>query len=137
MQAEASGSGESRTEVVQDLDSAPMGQVSSTLRRVANGFAHWCPGCEEMHTLPDSWNFDGNLEKPSFTPSFKREGIQRVFVGGKWTGEWKRDATGNTIPYLCHYVLTAGQINFQADCSHALSGKSVPLPVLPEGLTDE
>jgi len=113
-----------------------MSQVSSKLRRFAGGYAHWCPGCEEMHVLPDSWKFDGNLESPSFAPSFKHEGIQRVFSDGNWTGEWKRDAKGNTIPFICHYVLTAGQLNFQGDCTHSLAGKKVPLPVLPEGLRD-
>src|SRR5208282_539368 len=79
-----------------------MGQVSSTLRRVEGGFGHWCPGCNEMHILPKSWNFDGNLERPTFTPSFRHSGIQRVFVNGNWTGEWKRDASGNTVPSICH-----------------------------------
>jgi|SRR5579862_721653 len=116
-----------------------MGQLSSTLRRVKGGYGHWCPGCQEMHRLPfpSGWTFDGNLERPTFTPSFKHWGIQRVFVAGKWTGEWVRDANGNTVQFLCHYILTAGQLNFQNDCTHALVGKSVPLPPLPEGLTDE
>ncbi len=114
-----------------------MNQVTNSLRRYAGGFAHWCPGCEEMHKLPDSWRFDGNLESPTFTPSFKHDGIQRVFVNGNWTGEWKRDAVGNTIPYMCHYVLTSGVLNFCADSTHALAGKSVPLPQLPDGYIDE
>jgi len=114
-----------------------MGQISSTLRRVQGGFAHWCPGCKEMHILPDRWTFDGNLENPTFSPSFKHSFIQRVFVNGEWTGEWKRDAGGNTIPYICHYNLIAGQLQFCVDSTHALAGKTVSLPKLPEGLTDE
>lgn len=113
-----------------------MGQVSSVLRRAAGGYMHWCPGCEETHVLPDSWQFDGNFEVPTFSPSFKHQCMQRVFVDGEWTGEWKRDAAGATIPAICHYVLTLGVLNFQPDCTHALAGKSVPLPKLPEGLTD-
>lgn len=114
-----------------------MSQVSSTMRKVQGGFAHWCPGCEEMHILPDSWNFNGNLESPSFTPSFKHEGIQRVFQGGNWTGEWKRDANGNVIPVMCHYVLTNGRLEFQSDCTHSLANQTVPLPPLPGDLRDE
>jgi hypothetical protein len=106
------------------------------MRRYAGGFAHWCPGCEEMHILPDSWKFDGNLEKPTFQPSFKHEGFQCIYIDGKWTGEWKRDANGEVIPYICHYVLTSGILNFCNDSTHALAGKSVPLPFLPQGLTD-
>lgn len=114
-----------------------MNQVSSKLRHGEGGFFHWCDGCEEMHILPDTWNFDGNLEKPTFYPSFRHEGIQRVFVGGKWTGEWVRDAAGQTIPYICHYVVTAGEMRFEIDSTHALAGKTVPLPPLPNHLTDE
>jgi len=114
-----------------------MNQASSTLRRYPSGFSHWCPACEGMHILPDSWSFDGNLEKPTFSPSFKHSGLQAVFVNGNWTGEWKRDASGNTIPFVCHYILTAGQLQFCGDCTHAMAGKTVPLPPLPEGLADE
>lgn len=113
-----------------------MGQVSSTLRRGDAGYSHWCPGCDEMHVLPDTWAFDGNLEKPTFTPSFKHSGVQRVFDAGKWTGEWKRDASGNTVAFVCHYILTVGVLNFCTDSTHDLAGKAVPLPTLPEELTD-
>lgn len=111
-----------------------MSQVSSKLRRVQGGYAHWCPGCEQAHSLPDSWKFNGNLESPSFSPSFKHEGIQTVIVNGEWTGEWVRDAQGNTVPMICHYHLTDGQLKFCGDCTHALKGKTVPLPDLPEHL---
>jgi hypothetical protein len=112
-----------------------MSQVSSKLRREENGFVHWCPACEEMHVLPDSWRFDGDLENPSFFPSFKHEGLKREFADGKWTGQWIRDAGGNTIPFICHYNLVSGQLQFCNDCTHVLAGKTVPLPPLPEGLT--
>jgi hypothetical protein len=89
-----------------------------------------------MHQLPDSWKFDGNLEAPTFTPSFKHDGIKRIFVDGKWTGEWVRDAEGNSVPFTCHYILTSGQLNFCGDSTHSLAGKTVPLPHLPEGFID-
>ena len=112
-------------------------QVSTKLRRDECGYDHWCPGCQEMHRLPDSWSFDGNLVQPTFTPSFKHSMLKRIFVGGKWTGEWARDSSGNTIPATCHYTLTAGQLQFCPDSTHALSGKTVPLPDLPADLGDE
>lgn len=73
-----------------------MGQVGRFLRRIGagegyfgRGFAHWCPACEEMHAFAveepfrngAKWTFDGNLEKPTFSPSmniavgpFQRDG---------------------------------------------------------------
>lgn len=77
---------------------------------------HWCPACEEMHLLPDSWKFDGNLEKPTFAPSFRH--------------------TGNPLPWVCHYHLTEGQLIYCPDCTHQMANKVVPLPVLPEHLRD-
>ncbi len=113
-----------------------MAQVSSKLRRGQGGYFHWCPACEEMHILPDSWTFDGNLEQPTFIPSFKHEGMQIVKVDGKWTGEWVRDTNGNTVPFVCHYVLTSGKLQFCDDCTHAFKGKVVDLPQLPIWLKD-
>ena|SRR5208337_1567824 len=114
-----------------------MGQVNSKLRRQQDGYAHWCPACKETHPLPDSWKFDGNLESPTFAPSFRHRGLQTVKVDGKWTGEWVRDDAGNPIPFVCHYNLVAGMLQFCPDSTHELAGKSVPLPDLPEGFTDE
>lgn len=89
-----------------------------------------------MHALPDKWKFNGNLESPTFTPSFKHSGMWQVRVAGKWTGAWVRDGAGKPVPFVCHYVLTDGVLSFCDDCSHALRDKSVPLPVLPEEFRD-
>ena len=102
------------------------------LIRVSDGYLHWRPGCEETHRLPDSWHFDGNRDCPTFSPSFKQSGVQTVKVNGKWTGEWVRDRDGKTIPFVCHYILTKGILNFCSDSTHALAGMSVPLPQLPD-----
>ena len=77
----------------------------------------WCPGCEEMHVLPwkrGKWTFDGNVDAPTFTPSFLIR--------------WKDEEGG--VQLVCHFILTAGMLDFQPDCTHALRGK-VPLPPLP------
>jgi Family of unknown function (DUF6527) len=113
-----------------------VGQVSAVLRRGEGRYFHWCPGCNELHALSDGWTFDGNLDRPTFTPSFKQEGFQEITVNGVWTGEWQRDSAGKPLPFLCHYVLTAGVLHFQNDCSHALAGQAVPLPPLPPELRD-
>ena len=114
-----------------------MGQVSSKLRRGAGGYFHWCPACEEMHHLPDSWQFNGNIESPTFSPSFKHEGVRVTKdANGEWTGDWVRDVNGHTIPYICHYILTNGILNYCGDCTHGLKGQAVPLPDLPEFYRD-
>lgn len=114
-----------------------MGQISRALRRAERGHAHWCPGCEEMHVIPDSWSFDGNIACPTFSPSVKITGKQSVVVDGEWTGEWVRDGAGNAIDACCHYFLRAGRLEFCTDSTHKLAGQTVPLPDLPVFLRDE
>lgn len=114
-----------------------MGQVSLCLRRTLEGYAHWCPACREMHRLPDTWQFNGDVNNPTFTPSFKHKGMKTINdANGKWTGEWERTSTGNPIPFICHYILTNGILNYCADCTHSLANKNVPLPELPDYYKD-
>lgn len=96
-----------------------MGQVSRVLRRGVGCYFHWCPACLELHPLPDGWEFDGNLESPTFKPSFKHT----------WNGH--RTGLGE-VNEVCHYVLTSGVLHFCGDCTHKLAGISEPLPELPE-----
>lgn len=113
-----------------------MGQVSACLRNVQGGHAHWCPGCQQIHRLPDSWTFNGNVDRPTFSPSFRHSGKLSVFEDGRWTGEWVRDVEGKPVPFVCHYILTNGVLNFCSDSTHALAGQNVPLPPLPSGYRD-
>lgn len=85
----------------------------------------FCPGCEQAHRYAvqapagkPSWTFDGNLQSPTFTPSL----LMRSTYGPQ------------NEPQVCHLFLTGGQLQFLADCTHALAGKTVPLPELPDWL---
>jgi hypothetical protein len=89
-----------------------------------------CPGCASvgdkstgLHILPvntndksPSWNFDGNLEAPTLTPSI---------LTGRGTSE------------ICHSFLRGGVFNFLTDSTHPLSGQQVPIPDLPDWVTQE
>lgn len=91
------------------------------LRRIADGhqpigWAHWCPGCGEYHaiwveqshpTTKARWEFDGDVESPTFAPSI------RIFSGQQT---------------ICHYFIRAGKIEFCSDSRHELRGKTAPLP---------
>ena len=82
-------------------------------------FWFWCPGCEDNHrfaiTRADGeqegplWGWDGNVEKPTFTPSL------RVCYGR---------APGSK---LCHLFLRAGMVHYLGDCTHSLAGKTIPV----------
>lgn len=115
-----------------------MGQVSSKLRRSSGGYAWFCRACNQGHPLPSGWTFNGDLEKPTFSPSFRHAGKKTTRnERGEWTGDWVRDADGNPVDEVCHYILTDGIVNYCSDCTHDMAGQSVPLPDLPDWLRDE
>lgn len=85
-----------------------------------SGYLFWCPGCEMPHGFrvagapgEPTWDFDGNLEVPTFSPS--------LLV--TWS-----DPTG---PRRCHLFLQAGQLRFLSDCTHSMAGRTVPLAPWP------
>ena len=77
-----------------------------------------CPGCAErtdfgppVHVYyteigDRGWDFNGNNESPSFTPSLKNT-----------------DHTGK----VCHLYVTDGKIHYCDDCFHSLKGQTVDM----------
>lgn len=76
----------------------------------ANGEAGWliqCPGCGNCHMFDSRWTFNGDFDKPTFSPS--------MLVGQ------------DTPERLCHSFVTDGKIQFLSDCAHELAGQTVDL----------
>lgn len=102
-----------------------MSQVSPILRRARDRFFHWCPACEEMHPLPDSWRFNGDVNKPTFAPSFKQ-----TFT------YWPEGADVRAgVERVCHYFITDGNIQFCHDSWHKRSD-IVAMPMIPKHVHD-
>jgi hypothetical protein len=90
-------------------------------------YLFWCPGCgcghvyhvkaEEGRPGSPVWGFNGNMEKPTFTPSLLN-----------WHDGYPAE---NIPPKRCHINLTDGIINYCGDCTHQLAGKSVPMEEIP------
>lgn len=81
----------------------------------------WCRGCETNHRYTTKlakgangpcWGFNGNMERPTFTPSLLYNATQADPARGL---------------HRCHLFLTDGQIRYLNDCTHGLAGKTVPL----------
>lgn len=77
-------------------------------RMIPGGVAYvfFCPGCQQPHSYDVLWNgtgwkFNGDMERPTFTPSLQ---------------------LGN-----CHLFITNGMVDFCGDCHHCLKGKRVPM----------
>lgn len=73
------------------------------------------------------WGFNGNLDKPTFTPSVNERAGRFVDVNIKGNEEWLSDPANS---YQCHFIITDGFIYFCGDCSHDLKGQTLELPDL-------
>lgn len=97
-----------------------------------------CPGCDDVHgihTGPDGWTWNGDLDRPTFTPSL-------LVHMTKWHGtfeqygKWTRPTHANVEPggqATCHSFVTDGRIQFLGDSTHHLAGQTVDLPEWPHG----
>lgn len=114
-----------------------MAALSPILRSVKWGegraASFWCPGCASAHVVnverPEGeagpcWGFNGNADAPTFTPSIL------VTYNGSDAG------IDDAPPAICHSFVTDGQIVFLGDCTHALAGQTVPIPVWPDHFHD-
>ena len=76
-----------------------------------------CPCPMGEHRLPVSgskrpkWSFDGNLEKPTISPSIN-----------SWTGP-----SDNPKKIVCHHFVRNGRIEFCGDSTHELAGKTIDM----------
>lgn len=88
-----------------------------------------CPGCDNAHTINTNvWAWNGNLDRPTFTPSV-------LVRGNQWPKdeypEYHKPAHAQVAPgddTVCHSFVTDGRIEFLCDCTHALGGQTVDLP---------
>lgn len=85
----------------------------------------WCPGCNELHNFvvtneqgdqPKNtpvWDWDRNVESPTFSPSMLVKGPESV----------------------CHSFLRNGVWEFLSDSTHALRGHKALMVDLPDWLS--
>ena len=92
-------------------------------------FWFWCPGCRGNHRYVTrnpkggsypTWGFNGDMERPTFTPSLLINGSAR-----------SEDLHPHTNAFRCHLFVTNGEIRYCGDCTHDLAGKTVPMEELP------
>ena len=88
------------------------------------GYAAKCPACAamphggsihifslKMATGTPGWAFNGNMERPTFSPSMLAR---------------SRDGEGND--HVCHSFLRDGRWEYLSDCGHAMAGQTVDVP---------
>lgn len=98
------------------------------LRIIEGGqLAFWCPGCKGAHALDARWKFNGNYNRPTFSPSVHiRTGHHCAHA--KLPGDCHCDDPDPEMRCsICHSFVTDGSIQFLPDCTHEFAGKTVPL----------
>jgi hypothetical protein len=103
------------------------------------GWVFWCPACRQEHrfctkavsgvredgTRWPVWTFNGDMARPTFSPSLLYQTGKGRWEGTRWV------ATGPKR-VVCHLHLRDGQLAYCGDNPHQFNGKTVPLPDLPE-----
>ena len=120
-----------------------MALLSPILRSMeGSGLSWWCPGCNEAHGITyggTGWTWDGNRERPTFSPSVLIRSGHYVPNGGCWCG-WNDEHPDDQTAFecgVCHCFIRDGQIEFLSDCTHELAGETVPIPPWPHGAGGE
>ena len=100
-----------------------------------------CPGCNSLHSITvnceNSWEWNGDLEKPTIKPSILVVGTHLTSRGETDYNNWVDAGFPNrnvkifeSVETRCHSFITDGMIQFLSDCSHNLAGQTVPLPII-------
>jgi len=77
------------------------------VRQVDNVWVFFCPGCGHDHPYDSRWKFNGDVDKPTFTPSLL--------------------CNADYPDSRCHLFVTEGKIIYQLDCHHDLKGTTVDM----------
>ena len=91
-------------------------------------YGHYCPACDELHhffveqatSKGARWTFDGDLSKPTFSPSMNIE-----------VGPMPPDSGRAGQVDRCHYFLQGGRVQYLGDCTHDMAGTTVDLQDVP------
>ena len=89
--------------------------MSDRVEPLGGGWYFVCPGCNSGHRFGPGWEFNGDRERPTFSPSL----VSRI-----------------AADKVCHLFLRDGRIEFLQDSHHELAGKTVDLPPLKQSIRE-
>jgi hypothetical protein len=89
-------------------------------------YAFWCPGCNQVHTINHTWEYNGDSNKPTISPSILVKGIEDLT--DREYNLMRCGALITPVPTRCHSFIKDGKIQFLGDCTHKLTGQTVDLP---------
>lgn len=108
---------------------------------IVTGYYIWCQGCKCAHFFPVEngkqgqkvWGFNGNTERPTFTPSLRHYYNRPASHEEAGIGKAGQEVT------TCHIIVTDGKIQFCSDCPFEQKGQTLELEEIPAdyGLPDD
>lgn len=117
-----------------------MSQLSKKFRSIEGGkLGYWCQGCDMLHMVRvgdgvgPQWGWNGDLEKPTFTPSVlvKWEQGEPPATTPEIRAKIRAGEIVQTrVQKVCHTFITEGMVQFLGDCTHQYAGQTLPLPDL-------
>lgn len=124
-----------------------MGMLSRKLRNIeGGGLGYWCQGCDMLHQIKvgqgpgPRWGWNGDVERPTFTPSvlvrwhqwvppaYDEETVAKIRSG---------EIVQTRVEHVCHTFITGGLVQFLGDCTHQFAGQTLDLPDLPGDWRDD
>lgn len=103
--------------------------MAKVIRNAKDRYRFECPGCETNHVVNDSWQFNGDFDRPTFSPSI-------LVSHGEMTGVSEETKRQYKLVERCHSFVRDGRIQFLDDCTHKLAGQTVELPEIQNGDSD-
>jgi len=141
------------------------GVIDNNMQPIERSAWVWCPGCNMVHRfiLPleggtvqgKQWDWDGNLEAPTFNPSLLCYSCvdmcptdhKHIVACEVVNCEVRSHAVISESPLVlghhnghvaeqgnCHSFVRNGQWEFLSDSAHTLAGQTVPMVPLPDWL---
>ena len=112
--------------------------MNTTVRKVADRFMINCPGCNDTHWFDGGWSFNGDMQRPTISPSLMVTTGHYLDIHKPGDSCWctyNAEHPDEPAPfkcYRCHSFIRDGRIQFLSDCTHELAGKTVDLPAIQE-----
>lgn len=80
-----------------------------------------CPACGTMHAPDQRWAFNGDMDRPTFSPSLRVK--------------WKKPIENDQyVDVVCHSFIRDGRIEFCSDSTHHMAGMTVDIPEWEEAI---
>jgi len=113
-----------------------MERISDVLESHGDSVYFYCAGCKMLHGIrvrgaqEPLWGWNGDVVKPSFTPSILVTGTfmlnEEEFAKIEAGVEFERR------PLICHSFVTNGMVQYLSDCTHELAGQTVTISNLDD-----